>query len=747
MKNLQVEYIESRASNVTLYMSDFDSTLVDWAKNQTGVKDAAGKVTQTVKLKLGDGKEDVLNLISIPDFTQMNLNLLITQKGSWPPQKGELFLERGSMLAGKVAVGDNLQVNTAGERIYNLVLAGTTYDNSAFPYVFTNQMTGYISWDTLGYLGFPKRYNTLEIATSEDIITLDDAEKFTYDLTENLRRRGVEVKGSMALKPNQHWAADNSKAFTSILSVIGVFSLILSGFLVINTISALLTQQKKQIGIMKAIGADAKQITSLYLIMVGFYGFFALVIALPVGILLGYVFLKMVTGFLNLDIRTFYLPPNVLFMQLGAALIVPVVAAIFPIIAESKTSIRSVISDYPIVKKTGLLEVLLVRIRGLSRPVSISLRNAFRKKGRLALTLGTLLTAGALFMSVINVRTSMFREMDRILQMFDFQVSLTLNDDYPVENLIDRIGKTPDITEVEARTRLSARRIKTDGTKGTPFSITGLPPDTPFSHPVLLSGRWLRTGDSNKIVLSSGYIRDNPDLAPGSDLYLSIGNDKKHMEIVGVIAMSGGEKEGFSDFNTIAQFKDKPNLASSYLVKTVPDDPFTQNIVAREVEEGLKRAGITVGYKQTKSQIIASAANQFNFLIVFLLAMAVMVAIVGGLGLAGTMSLNVLERTREIGIMRSIGAGDGTIRKLVLVEGILIGLISWLIAIPISIPLTYGFCYAVGNPFFGRTLVFAVVPSGMLIWFLIVMFIAVVASLLPARRASKMSISDTLSYE
>ena len=127
--------------------------------------------------------------------------------------------------------------------------------------------------------------------------------------------------------------------------------------------------------------------------------------------------------------------------------------------------------------------------------------------------------------------------------------------------------------------------------------------------------------------------------------------------------------------------------------------------------------------------------------------MAVMVAIVGGLGLAGTMSLNVMERTREIGILRSIGAKDEAIRSLVLTEGILVGLISWMAAIPLSIPLTYIFCFALGNAFFERTLVFIVVAQALLIWLAIVMLIAIVASLVPARRASKMSISETLSYE
>ncbi len=66
-----------------------------------------------------------------------------------------------------------------------------------------------------------------------------------------------------------------------------------------------------------------------------------------------------------------------------------------------------------------------------------------------------------------------------------------------------------------------------------------------------------------------------------------------------------------------------------------------------------------------------------NILIVFLLSMALLTAFVGSIGLTGTMGMNVLERTREIGVMRAIGAVDLAIVKSVVIEGVFIGMISW----------------------------------------------------------------------
>jgi putative ABC transport system permease protein len=130
-----------------------------------------------------------------------------------------------------------------------------------------------------------------------------------------------------------------------------------------------------------------------------------------------------------------------------------------------------------------------------------------------------------------------------------------------------------------------------------------------------------------------------------------------------------------------------------------------------------------------------------------MLFMALLLAVVGGLGLAGTMSLNVLERTREIGVMRSIGASNGSVRSVVMVEGMLIGLISWAIGAVLSIPASLGFSTAVGMAFMGRPLVFSFSIQGVIAWLVLALAVAAVASLLPAQRAAQISVRESLAYE
>ena len=93
----------------------------------------------------------------------------------------------------------------------------------------------------------------------------------------------------------------------------------------------------------------------------------------------------------------------------------------------------------------------------------------------------------------------------------------------------------------------------------------------------------------------------------------------------------------------------------------------------------------------TIAEISARATEGFDIILNLLAVMAVVIALVGGVGLSGILSLSVLERRREIGVMRAIGASSWQVTRLFMGEGVLLGLISWLIALPLSIPLAYIF--------------------------------------------------------
>jgi len=126
--------------------------------------------------------------------------------------------------------------------------------------------------------------------------------------------------------------------------------------------------------------------------------------------------------------------------------------------------------------------------------------------------------------------------------------------------------------------------------------------------------------------------------------------------------------------------------------------------------------------------------------------MAVLAAVVGSIGLMSTMSINVVERSREIGVMRSIGGTSAALLGIFLFEGVLVGVLSWLIAVPLSYPGARLLSDMVGKAF-NLPLDFDYSMPGVVTWFAIVVVLSALASLWPALRATRVSVREALSYE
>jgi putative ABC transport system permease protein len=125
----------------------------------------------------------------------------------------------------------------------------------------------------------------------------------------------------------------------------------------------------------------------------------------------------------------------------------------------------------------------------------------------------------------------------------------------------------------------------------------------------------------------------------------------------------------------------------------------------------------------------------------------VLTAIVGSIGLTGTMSLNVLERTREIGIIRAIGASDKAVMDLVMIEGVLIGMMSWVLSVLMALPVSLVMANAINLALFGAPASLTVTPVGVFLWLVVVIFLSVIASVSPARNATRLTIREVLAYE
>jgi putative ABC transport system permease protein len=281
------------------------------------------------------------------------------------------------------------------------------------------------------------------------------------------------------------------------------------------------------------------------------------------------------------------------------------------------------------------------------------------------------------------------------------------------------------------------------------LQIIAPPVDTKLLSPDIVAGRWLKPGEREAIVISDSIYDTLPGLRPGDTLRVKVpGHREEDWSVVGVFRfVSMGDPIAYADFDFVADLLDLPGQAFSYRITTTDHTLEGQQAFSLMLDDGLSDRGFTVRSVEAGKTIQADASKGIDILIIFLLIMALLTAFVGSIGLTGTMGMNVLERTREIGVLRAIGAVDREIIKSVVIEGVMIGLITWVLAIVVSFPVSYVLLRIIGEAMMGSSLELAMTPQGMVIWLVVVVLLAVVASMLPARNAARLTIREVLAYE
>jgi putative ABC transport system permease protein len=262
-----------------------------------------------------------------------------------------------------------------------------------------------------------------------------------------------------------------------------------------------------------------------------------------------------------------------------------------------------------------------------------------------------------------------------------------------------------------------------------------------------MEGRWLLPGEGNALVVTANLRRDEPDLEVGDRLTMRIAGRDSEWTLVGIVQSPTFAPFLYVDADTLGQHLGDAERAGMVMVKTAAHDAPAQAAAARALRDHLERSGIGVASTTTTQDVMGTLYTVFDTLVVIVSVMAVLLGVVGGLGLAGTMTMNVVERSREIGVMRAIGATDGTVRGIFVGEGALIGVLAWLAGALLSIPLSKVLSDVLGDAFVQRPLAFEPSLAGLALWLAVVLALSVAGSFVPAWRASRITVREVLAYE
>jgi putative ABC transport system permease protein len=737
--------------DIVLSVDHLDPALLPTLQSVAGVKSVQYQTVFDTQWHVHQAPGHIpMQITSYPDLQHVPLSPFQLTSGRYP-RVGEIVMEYGDRGLQSFAIGDTVTVDTAqGPTSLRVVgLARTPGHNPAA----SGNGEGYMSDAGLQHItagittGSTVGVNTsngLFLSPEIAVKVANHAGPVATALQQVLLAHGVAV---YAITSGGNTPPTNAIAGVfSLLRLLAIIAVVMSGLLILNTVTTLVAEQTAIIGTMKAAGGTRGAIMRGYLVTVGIYSLLAALPAVMVGLLAGYELGAFLAASVPIDIGPFVLQWWIVGVSLAVGFGVPILAALLPLWNGTRISVRDALAAYGVSagSSTGWMAGLGRHPTWISQTVWMGLRGVFRKRWRAALTLLTLSLAAASFLVVQTASASVAHAVSSVNANIAADIEVTtdqplslaelraqLSTDSNVER-VERYGPTQDVTTPWGKMQMMA-----------------FDPDTQIYRYQLTSGRWLANGETDTAVLSDDVLA-RTGLHLGDTLTISDQGNQETLRIVGTVKQSISEVGGIGALVTsIAAFNGVfvgkgGNAILIFLVQARDRSPGAVSRLADDVD-GLLNQG--QGRARVKLLSAETTRQQQSWFVLYALlyAIALIVGAVGVLGLANALTTSVLERRREIGMLRAMGASGRRVGQVFWSEGLALGGIAWLAGGVIGLPLAVLFVHAFS--LLVMPVDFVIDPTAFVVMLLVVVAIATLATIAPASRAAQIRVADMLRYE
>ena len=741
-RELDRGYLDTNPASAVLRVDSIDDELVAAVLQNPAVSNAEPRRTLAGQIKSGPMQWRNLMLFVVKDYGDIRISRLEPEEGAWPPATGEILIERDAFQVVRANIGDAVTVKTADGVEQSLVITGRVHDVGQSQARMENIVYAYTNLETLVQLGEKPFYDRLNILVAENRFDEDHIRKVAADVKSLIESRGHEVWRVDVPPPGKHPHSDLTGMLLLAMSSFGLFVLVLSGILVVNLLTAMMASQVRQIGVMKAIGGTRWQIARIYFSQALFLGIAAVIVALPLGLAGSRALCRYMAMFLNFNIDSFAVPAWVFLLVAGVGIIAPLTAAAYPVWKGSAAPVRVALADFGLGQTTfgaRRFDRWLAGVGGTFRPLLLAIRNSFRRRARLVLTLVTLAAGGLFFLSALNVRASMINTLDRLFATRKFDLTVSLREMYDNEKLQEAVRDTPGISRAEGW-------LTTEATvAGERFGLVALPAGAQLLEPEIIEGRKLQPDDTDAIVVNNALARRFAQLRVGQTVPLSIDGVERNWRVVGLAREAFSPSVGYVPLSSLQQQSPARVNSLRLALDRVDDDSIAA--VKTSLDRNLERLGMRARNSTSKADTRFGFDQHMVMIYVFLIVMSAIIGCVGGLGLMTTMSLNVLERRREMGVLRAIGATPRTVWAMVIAEGLVMGVLSWTMAALFAWPVSKLIGDSLVSMMFRSGLDFTFEALGLVIWLVVSVVLSAVASFVPAWRASRATVREALAYE
>jgi putative ABC transport system permease protein len=748
--------------DITLIVGHLDPELLPTLQSTTDVQTVQYQTVFHSQWHVSQAPGHIaMQITSYPDLHQVPLTPFQLTSGRYP-NAGEIVMEYGDLGLQRFNIGDTVTVDTA-QGTANLRVVGLARTPGQNP-ASSGIGEGYMSDAGLQQItadvsiGPTRDINTSISLDPEIAVNVQNhANTVAMALHQLLLAHGIAVYGLITFGYTPPPTNAIAGVF-SLLRILAMVAVVMSGFLILNTVTTLIAEQTSIIGTMKASGGTRGAIMRGYLVSVGIYSLLATLPALVLGLLGGYALSIWLATTVPIDIGPFVLQWWIVGVGLAIGFGVPILAALLPLWNGTRISVRDALAAYGVNAGSGNgpMARLGRRLTWISQTVWLGLRGVFRKRGRAALTLLTLTLAAASFLVVQIASASVAHAVGSVNANIAADVEMDTNQLLSLAQLRSQLSMESNVQRVE---RYGPDQNVT--THWGQIQLMAFDPDTQIYHYHLTSGRWLANGETDTAVLSDEALA-RTGLHIGDTLMISNQGNHETLRIIGTIKQSiydfGGIGAIITSIAAYNQFTGVPagpdgNASLAFLVQAWDHSPGAVNQLTNDLDKLLNQGqtqnctqlcggGVTVTPLSAETK---QHQQSWFVLYALLYAVALIVGAAGVLGLAGALTSSVLERRREIGMLRAMGANAWRVGQVFWSEGLALGGIAWVVGGGVGLPLAYLFVRAFSQ--LVMPVDFVVDPAAFVVMLGAAVVLGSLATITPASRAAQIRVADMLRYE
>lgn len=749
-REMNRNFMDTNPASIVLNIENLDVKGTQLLKQSYGDVDIELRKTIQARISRGDGTYGTIILRAVQDFENQKVDTFTLEKGCFPAGASEMVIERDSLkILNNIneGVGEVVLIKLPGGLEKDMRLSGRVHAPGLAPASMENYSYAFLSLEGLKSLGYKGWYDEIHIVSRDNRFDRVKMQMLSADIEKMFTENGYFVSKVEVPVPGKHPHADQLDSLLFLLQAFALISLLAACLIIINLVSFIMSRQMKQIAIMKTAGASTFDIAVPYLFYVFIISAAALIISFPLSLAIGNGYSNFAADILNFKISSSYVPYWVFLLQAVAGILIPLASAVYPIYKSCTKSVKEGLSErvgstFSAQNRGGYFKKIF---SFTNSKIIIPINNLLRKKTRAILAVLALLTGGVLFMTSQNIIASIDKTVDASAKDFRWDYNITLACNYPDERLKEVLGKIDGLEKYEIWKGNSMLLMENCSTNSVNCPVRIIPDNSNMVNlPVM--DKLDNTDGGDAVIVNNGLVKDEKWIRPGMTLKVKINGKTADVLISGIVNEAPALPTVYMKINTYEKlFGGKSG--QMVLASANTRDVNEQRKITRDIEAKFKSAGIELAENWNIYVLRKAFADHLLLIMTFLAAISMLAIIVGGLSIGSAIGINIAERKREMGVLRAVGVKRYQSVSMVLTEVLIMGILSWVIGIILSYPVSKWVGNYFGEIFLGTGLQNSLSLSGAVLWLIISVTVSMVAGLLPAWKTASSPLREMLEYE